>query len=205
VRVNFHIAINSFLIWFHFVKGDGAKHKQFSKYHFCGIFCFMLFRPHENEINFDPDVRLPQMEAERSVSGSTRPPIDHTKKGMHDRSLSKAERALRLRNIEIGSTAILFAGSVISERVLELNLISNSTIGSVATGLAVAVAGSEISRQNQKVKSNQVTAVKWAAYEVIEAEHEGRDAPNWALYSLQEADTTADDVLPLRNTHPGKR
>jgi hypothetical protein len=157
----------------------------------------MIFRPHENEVNFDPDVRLPQMEAEELIMRSKKPPIDLTNKGFHDRALYLAEKATKLRNIEIGGASSLFAGSIISERVLELNLIPHTTIGGLAVGLVAGISSGEISRQNTKKKTNEESALRWAAYEAKDTVSEGNEVPDWAAYRLQEASMTADEVLKL--------
>lgn len=154
-----------------------------------------MITPHENEINFDPAVRLPQTEAENAYYNTTPDePTDFTDKGCHDRSVERATKSLRRRNIA-GSLAMLVGGGTAVERLLELNFIPNTTATSMSYAAIFGFLSSMIGTHHREAKEHKASATRFAALEASDAERENRQPADWALYRLQEANTSADEIL----------
>lgn len=154
----------------------------------------MMITPNAHVIDFNPEVRLPLMEAETLHSQQQEPVYTSQNHRLHDECIQAATRAARIRN---ASAAALFATyPIIIGEILGTSNVMDRYPGVYLTSvfasyfLPAIVAG-----KDRKVNVNRNIAVKYAAREVEDAQYSKVDPPDWAVQRLETADVTAHEVL----------
>ncbi len=156
----------------------------------------MLIIPNAHVIDFNPEVRLPLMEAEalnqqRQTSEQVYTSIDHRD---HDHYTQKAERTRRQRNLKVAGFAGYYV-TVVGEYTLDMAILTRYPAATIAVGMTAGWFFGGVGEDNQQIKDQEDKAVRCAAYEVENAEYDKRDPSEWAVECLESAGVTAHEVL----------
>ena len=115
-------------------------------------------------------------------------------KKYHDKNMAAESRAHRLRNV-IGGVAVAVYGGAIAINDIVEKFIPHDTASGIAFGAFVGLTSGVISKQHMTSKRAHESVVRFAAYEVSQSEYEHTTPPDWAMYTLQEENVTAEKVL----------